>query len=163
TRAHALGIVHRDIKPANVFLARVADESGDVAKLLDFGIAKVETPLGLSQEGAILGTPYYMSPEQARGASDVDFRADLWSLAVIAYQCVTGVRPFESGALGDLLVAICQGSILAPSQFVPGLPYAFDAWIARGLARDPARRFQSAAALASALEECAERDNFDEM
>jgi serine/threonine-protein kinase len=162
SRAHASGVVHRDLKPENVFLARLVDEPSDVVKLLDFGIAKIDTPLDRSMESAILGTPYYMSPEQARGAG-VDHRSDLWSVAVIAYECVTGVRPFEGTSLADLLVAICHGSLLPPSQCVAGVTPVFDAFIARALDKNVTRRFQSAAELAHALEECAARDDFDNM
>jgi serine/threonine-protein kinase len=162
SRAHASGVVHRDLKPENVFLARLADEPSDVVKLLDFGIAKIDTAFDRSQECAILGTPYFMSPEQARGAT-VDHRTDLWSVAVIAYLCVTGVRPFEGTSLADLLVGICHGSLLPPSQCVPGVPAVFDAFIARALDKNVTRRFQSAADLALALEECAAGDDFDNM
>src|SRR4051812_23766928 len=108
-RAHEAGIVHRDLKPENVFLIRNEDE--EIAKVLDFGVAKVSVS-ELGQEGSrtrtgsILGTPYYMSPEQAQGNKAVDTRSDLWSLGVIAFECLTGKRPFYSEGLGDLVLQI---------------------------------------------------------
>jgi serine/threonine-protein kinase len=156
-RAHAAGIIHRDLKPENIFLVHTPDEDEEVAKVLDFGIAKIKAAPGekglttSTKTGAVLGTPYYMAPEQARGLRTIDTRADLWSLGVIAYKCVTGVLPFEGESVGDLLVKICTSAPPVPSKTVPGLPAAFDGWFARALEREPDRRFQSAAELAEAL------------
>jgi len=145
SRAHDAGIVHRDLKPDNIFLVRNDDE--EVAKVLDFGIAKdTGSGLGTSSQtrtGAILGTPYYMSPEQAEGNRKVDHRTDLWSLAIIAYECVIGQRPFESEALGDLILQICVRPIPKPSAR-GAVPPGFDEWFEKGTQRDPAQRFQSA-------------------
>ena len=107
--AHRARLVHRDLKPSNVFLAR--DASGaERVKVLDFGIVKRREAAGdtatLTQTGVIVGTPYYMSPEQAHGHRDLDHRSDLWSLAVIAFRALTGALPFR-GTLTSLLVAIC--------------------------------------------------------
>lgn len=149
-RAHQAGVVHRDLKPDNVFLVR--DIEHEVVKVLDFGVAKVatgDTPQ-LTQSGAVLGTPHYMSPEQARGRREVDHRTDLWALAVIAYECATGRRPFEGEVLGDLLVKICTESVPPPSTVAP-LPAGFDAWFARATEREPDARFQSALEMADAL------------
>jgi serine/threonine-protein kinase len=146
-RAQEAGIVHRDLKPDNVFLVRNADE--EVAKVLDFGIAKAmtATETGVqTQSGAVLGTPYYMSPEQARGTRAVDHRTDLWALGVIAFECLTGKRPFDGAALGDVLVKICSDPVPLPSSIAP-VPPGFDEWIQRALARDPDRRFSSASEL----------------
>jgi serine/threonine protein kinase len=156
-RAHEKGIIHRDLKPENIFLVRSPDEDDEVAKVLDFGIAKIKaTPgeQGLStstKTGAVLGTPYYMAPEQARGLRTIDTRADLWSLGVIAYKCVTGVLPFEGVSVGDLLVKICTAAPPTPSLTVPGLPPAFDSWFQRALGREPEQRYQSAQEQADAL------------
>lgn len=150
TKAHALGIVHRDLKPDNIFLVR--DDDREIAKVLDFGIAKRQDTVDGSntRTGAMLGTPYYMSPEQAQGIKSVDFRSDLWSLAVIAYQAITGKLPFQSEALGDLLVKIIVHPIPTPSQ-VAQVPPGFDAWFAKATQRDPNLRFQSAKDFADSL------------
>ncbi len=150
TRAHAAGLVHRDLKPANIFL--VKDDEREIAKVLDFGIAKttaVRTD-GKTKTGAVLGTPYYMSPEQARGNKTLDHRADLWSLAVVVYECLTGKLPFESETLGDLLAKIMFEPIPVPSAIAP-VPPGFDGWWTRATMRDPAVRFQSAKELTDAL------------
>jgi serine/threonine protein kinase len=154
-RAHEAGIVHRDLKPENVFL--VHNEDDEVAKVLDFGVAKVEQA-GLGAEGtrtrtgSILGTPYYMSPEQAQGNKTVDFRSDLWSLGVIAFECLLGRRPFWSDGLGDLVLMICVRDMPIPSEF-GAVPLGFDEWFARACSRDPEARFQSARELTEALRE----------
>jgi serine/threonine protein kinase len=152
SRAHALGIVHRDLKPGNIFLVR--DDDREIAKVLDFGIAKTnkanEVLGGGTKTGAMLGTPYYMSPEQAQGTKLVDFRSDLWSLAIICFQCLTGKLPFVSEALGDLLVKIIVSPIPIPSQ-VAAVPPGFDKWWAKAANREPSERFQSAKELSDAL------------
>jgi len=154
-RAHEANIVHRDLKPENVFLIRNEDE--EIAKVLDFGVAKVSVgALGedgtRTRTGSILGTPYYMSPEQAQGNKTVDHRSDLWSLGVIAFECLIGKRPFYSDGLGDLVLQICIRDIPVPSE-VGSVPIGFDAWFARAVARDPEVRFQSARELSDALRE----------
>jgi len=152
TRAHAAGIVHRDLKPDNIFLVR--DDDREIAKVLDFGIAKAQSTAiegSGTKTGAMLGTPYYMSPEQAQGTKAVDHRSDLWSLGVIVYQAVTGRLPFESEALGDLLVKIIVAPVPVPSQVAPDLPAAFDRFWAKAAERDPMQRYQSAKELAEGL------------
>lgn len=154
-RAHEAGIVHRDLKPDNVFLVRNEDE--EHAKVLDFGVAKVEeAALGAegtrTRTGSILGTPYYMSPEQAQGNKTVDHRSDLWSLGVIAFECLTGKRPFYSDGLGDLVLTICVRDLPVPSDVAP-VPLGFDRWFARACARDPEARFQNAREMTEALRE----------
>ena len=152
TKAHSVGIVHRDLKPENIFL--VPDDDREIAKVLDFGIAKA-TGSGIdgsnTKTGAMLGTPYYMSPEQAQGIKAVDARSDLWSLAVIVFQALTGRLPFESEALGDLLVRIIVAPVPMPSHFVSDLPQTFDRWWEKASQRDPAGRFQNARELGDAL------------
>jgi serine/threonine protein kinase len=152
TKAHGVGIVHRDLKPDNIFL--VPDDDREIAKVLDFGIAKA-TGTGIdgsnTKTGAMLGTPYYMSPEQAQGIKAVDHRSDLWSLAVIVFQALTGKLPFESEALGDLLVRIIVAPVPMPSQYVSDLPPTFDRWWERASQRDPGARFQSAREFGDAL------------
>jgi hypothetical protein len=153
-KAHEAGVVHRDLKPDNIFICHNDDE--EVAKVLDFGIAKSSSgafgvPTGsATRTGAILGTPYYMSPEQAEGTKHVDHRTDVWALGVIAYECLVGQRPFESEALGGLLLAICTRPLPIPSQFAE-VPAGFDAWFAKACARELSERFQSAREAASEL------------
>ncbi|PIE05699.1 MAG: hypothetical protein CSA75_03405, partial [Sorangium cellulosum] len=156
SKAHNLGIVHRDLKPENIFLADSPDDDEQVAKVVDFGIAKFTdgSPNGMSSStrtGTILGTPVYMSPEQARGLRNIDHRSDLWALGVVVYRCCVGRLPFEGQAVGDIVVKICTQDPVPPSSIDPSLPRSFDAWFARCVARDPVQRFSSAKELASEL------------
>jgi serine/threonine protein kinase len=153
-RAHSLGIVHRDIKPDNLFLSR-DEEEGVHVKLLDFGIAREETPLsGVSHRtgtGQLLGTPAYMSPEQALARTQIDYRSDLYSLAVVVYHSVTGRLPFESEAVGELIVGISLHEPPLASSIAPGLSPSIDAWFRRAFQKDPAARFGSAREMAEAF------------
>ncbi len=150
-RAHGAGIVHRDLKPENIFLAREGDD--EVAKLVDFGIAKLEgRPGRKTQVGEVLGTPAYMSPEQARCADSIDARADLWSLGTIVFECLTGRLAFDGESLGDIFARILVEPIPVPSQLAPELPPAFDAWFVRAVCREPEGRFADAREMADALE-----------
>jgi eukaryotic-like serine/threonine-protein kinase len=158
-RAHERGIIHRDLKPENIFLVKTPDDDEPIAKVLDFGIAKMQGSPGASsggltsstKTGAVLGTPFYMSPEQARGLRNVDHRADVWSLGVIAFKCVTGKLPFDGESVGDLLVKICTSPVPVPSQLYGGISPNFDAWFLRALEREPDRRFANVTELADAL------------
>jgi len=153
-RAHEAGIVHRDLKPDNIYLVRNDDE--EIAKVLDFGIAKSNTHglagavSGATRTGAVLGTPYYMSPEQAEGAKTLDGRADIWAMGVIAFECVLGSRPFDEETLGGLLLAICARPMPIPSQRGP-VPAGFDHWFARTCCRDVTQRFANARDAAAEL------------
>ncbi len=151
-RAHAKGIVHRDIKPENVFLC---DNDGEVlVKLLDFGIAKsfdAAPSLSATRTGSVLGTAYYMSPEQTLGAKDIDQRTDLWSLGVLAYLALTGSRPFDGETYGALAVAITSSPAMPPSRVNPQLSPAIDEWMNQALSRDRATRFSSAKEFADGL------------
>jgi serine/threonine-protein kinase len=153
-QAHALGVIHRDVKPGNIFLAR--EGKHEVTKLIDFGIAKVKADaLRVSQIvgtelGTLLGTPQYMSPEQMRGRSTLDYRTDLWSLAIIACECLTGCYPFSATTIGDLTVQICTEEPLAPST-LGQVPAGFDQWFFKGTSKEPSDRFESAAEMADAL------------
>ena len=155
-RAHAAGIVHRDLKPENIFL--VPGDDQEVAKVLDFGIAKHEqySLAGkTTKTGSFMGTPYYMSPEQARGRA-IDWRSDLWALGVIAYQCLNGRPPFESEALGELMGMIIYDPIPAINVGAPGLPDALELWWQRAVSRDRDLRFQSAKEMADSFGEAIE-------
>ena len=150
--AHENGIVHRDMKPENIFLVREGEE--DVGKVLDFGIARQSGGLADSgglktQTGAILGTPYYMSPEQAIGQS-VDPLTDIWSFGVITCECLTGRRAFDADSLGGLFHAICMAPMPTPSELGP-VPDGFDDWFALAASRDKQARFQSIKAATDAL------------
>lgn len=158
-KAHEAGIVHRDLKPENIFLTK--DEDGrEIAKILDFGLAKFYAPVEsdaatkrLTREGAVFGTPAYMSPEQVKGQGSVDHRADLWALGCMAFECLIG-RPVWNIDQGVAMTfaAIATAPIPLPSKLRPDLPTSFDDWFLKALERDPDRRFQQARELASALE-----------
>ena len=152
-KAHDAGIIHRDLKPDNIFICK---DEPEFAKVLDFGVAKVKkgvlsdaTGFG-TQTGMMLGTPYYMSPEQAQ-AKELDQRSDLWSIAVIAFEALVGRRPFVAEAFGDLVIAICTAPTPIPSRFGP-VPPGFDEWFVHGTQRDMTRRFASARDMAEELE-----------
>src|SRR6185295_11228032 len=138
-------------KPENIFLVRNEDEH--VAKVLDFGIAKGthRLALGLTRPGHILGTPYYMSPEQFRGSQEIDQRSDLWSLTVITCECLTGRRPFEADDFGQLALLLLGGAARPLPSALGPVPPAFDAWFLRATHADPSQRFQSARELGQAL------------
>jgi eukaryotic-like serine/threonine-protein kinase len=145
--AHTTGIVHRDLKPDNIFLTVEGDH--EVAKVLDFGIAKATTKelrghtSAETRAGTLLGSPYYVSPEQAEGERDIDHRSDLWALGIVVFECLTGKRPFEGDSLATLLVRICTQPSPRPSDLAK-VPAGFDAWFLRATDKDRSRRFQSA-------------------
>ena len=149
TLTHAAGFVHRDLKPENVFLVNEGDAFS--VKVLDFGITKALAPeaAALTHVGAIMGTCQYMSPEQAAGQA-VDQRSDLWTLGVIAFECLVGSTPFQASSVVATLSAICHGPIAVPSS-VARVPKGFDAWFARALLRNPGERFQTSRELAAEL------------
>jgi eukaryotic-like serine/threonine-protein kinase len=156
SEAHERGLIHRDLKPGNIFIARPRPDEEAVAKVLDFGVAKVPDALATAEArtktGCILGTPYYMSPEQAQGERDVDHRSDLWSIGVLAFECLTGTRPFAAKAIGPLVALVIAAPIPKPSsKSSQPLPAAIDAFIERALTRERDQRFQSAGELAGAL------------
>jgi serine/threonine protein kinase len=144
--AHARAVIHRDIKPANMMLT-----PRGVVKIMDFGIAKINDHR-LTQTGRTVGSLFYMSPEQIRGDSTVDARADVYSLGVSLYEMATGRRPFEGDSDYSLMAAHLQQQPLPPLQIDPSLPEVLSDIILMSLAKDPAQRFQTADAFRSALD-----------
>jgi eukaryotic-like serine/threonine-protein kinase len=153
--AHAKGIVHRDVKPENVYLVRRGEL--DFVKVVDFGVSKAvrsREEAGsewqrLTRTGAVLGTPLFMSPEQAAGNEDIDERADIWSTALILYECLTGELPFRGNNYLGVVAQIQNKEVQPPSALRPelGIPPAVDRVIMRGLEKDRTRRYQQMAQL----------------
>lgn len=143
--AHAASIIHRDLKPENIFLVDTGAAVGEV-KLLDFGVSRVlrDDGMAVTTTGVVMGTPNYMSPEQAMGLKQLDQRSDLYAMGVILYQCLTGKLPFRAENYNALLHAIIQGSPKPPSVWRPGLNAGLEAVIMKALAREPEDRYQSA-------------------
>jgi serine/threonine protein kinase len=156
--AHGLGIVHRDLKPANLFCIRRSD-GHLVVKVLDFGISKItdasraSEPHGLSvtKLSSVLGSPYYMSPEQVQSARDVDTRTDLWSLGVILFELLTRTVPFQAEAFGELAVKIAVEAAPSLRRYRPEAPAALEAVILKCLEKDRHRRYLNVAELAMDL------------
>jgi serine/threonine protein kinase len=160
-RAHEAGIVHRDLKPTNIFLAQVDDE--EIVKVLDFGIAKAALCEGnnnVTKTGVVMGSPSYMSPEQARDIKSVDHRADLWSLAVVLFRALTGEMIFHAESSVDLILKLCNEKVPLASSVAPDLPRDFDIFFERAFCRDLNGRFQSAREMALALTEVVRRLGF---
>ena len=151
--AHELGIVHRDLKPENIFLATTKNSQQSV-KLLDFGISKIlakadahlSSPSGFrtTQVGTILGTPLYMSPEQARGEENIDHRADIWAAGCVLYEILCGRTPFVGDNYNQILSSILHGKFPHPRQLRSGIPRNTEQAILRALAQDRDNRFTSA-------------------
>jgi serine/threonine-protein kinase len=152
--AHTAGIVHRDLKPDNLFVVDV--EGRPFVKILDFGISKFDSSqtggMALTKEGAAMGTPYYMSPEQIRGVGNLDARADVYALGVILYECLAGRRPFESDVLTHLAVLIHAGDHQPLEQIRSDLPPGFADLVRHAMASDRDKRMQSALELRQRLE-----------
>ncbi len=152
--AHAAGIIHRDLKPANLFLTTAPDGTAAV-KVLDFGISKLAASGGVSEDmtrtDTVLGSPFYMSPEQMRSTRDVDARTDIWSFGVILYRLLTAVVPFQGDSITQVCAAVVGDVPALPSSRKPGLDPRADAVVMRCLEKDPARRFADVGELAAAL------------
>jgi serine/threonine-protein kinase len=153
---HAVGIVHRDLKPHNIFVAKTS--GGRQVKVLDFGVAKLTAAEGLAARtqaltgtGSMVGTPYYMAPEQVVSEKDLDGRADIWSLGVLMYECLTGVRPTEAENVGRVLKRILLAEFEPIATLRPDLPEEIAALVTRMLAGDRNKRPQTIADVSAVL------------
>lgn len=173
-KAHAAGIMHRDLKPENLLLVKGDDDETHV-KIVDFGLSKfvhgggsepksVPSPgrglsavrhLAITQEGTLVGTPLYMSPEQMEARPDIDYRTDIWSMGAILYETLTGLPPFPETSYARLMLAICQKDAPDVRDLAPRVPAKLAASIARALSRERERRFPSAEDFLRALQEAA--------
>ena len=159
-KAHESGVVHRDIKPANLFLHDSSDDGELVVKILDFGIAKVLMDAmqrseegGLTRTGSMLGSPHYMSPEQAQGLRSIDHRSDVWSLGVVLYKMLCGQTPHAHlQTLGQVILAICSQHARPVQELAPWVPPDIALVVQRALQPDPNLRFQSAYEMFVALQ-----------
>jgi serine/threonine-protein kinase len=152
--AHARGIVHRDLKPENIFLTSTSDPNAHV-KVLDFGISKIRTgtdDLHLTKTGTVLGTPYYMSPEQATGKKDLDFRTDIYALGVILYVSLTAQYPFDGETYNELIINIFSREPPPPRSIRPEIPEAVEAVVLKAMAKSRDARYEDAEAFAEALD-----------
>lgn len=155
TAAHAAGVIHRDVKPENIILhseRKTSRAAKVVPKLIDFGVAKAgDHPVRLTAAGAVLGTPNYMAPEQIEGSAEVGPQADLWSIGVILYECLSGERPFSAPTVRDLFAQICTTSAPPLKSLAPTLPDELANIVHCALERDRTQRFGSVHAMVSAL------------
>jgi serine/threonine-protein kinase len=152
--AHGARIIHRDLKPDNIFLCKEVSGQRDFVKILDFGVSKfnpLDSEMSMTTTGAVMGTPFYMSPEQAKGAKEIDTRSDLYSVGVIIYEAITGQKPFHAGTFNELIFKIVLETPAPPETFVPDIDPAFSRIVRRAMAREPNERYQSAKDLCDAL------------
>jgi serine/threonine-protein kinase len=152
--AHSHGVIHRDLKPENVFLIE-RDGVRDFVKVLDFGLAKLtnldDVATYESRAGAVMGTPYYMSPEQCEGRPGIDHRADVYALGVLLFEMLTGMVPFGGEGFGAIIVKHVTVPPPAARSIVPDLPAALDSILFRSLAKEPGQRFKTMAEFREAL------------
>ncbi|WP_437813382.1 protein kinase domain-containing protein [Sorangium sp. So ce1078] len=158
-QAHDAGVVHRDIKPANLFLAHREEGAGLIVKLLDFGVAKIKPAheprrdtTGLTRSGSMLGTPRYMSPEQARGIKDIDHRTDIWALGIVLYHALAGRTPTEDvEAFGDLIATLVADLPAPVQEFAPWVAPEIAAIVDGALQYQPVARYPCASAMLDAI------------
>jgi hypothetical protein len=154
--AHNAGIIHRDLKPDNIFILKEKAGRQDFVKLIDFGISKFQPLSGdgmkMTRTGAVMGTPYYMSPEQASGSTEVDHRSDIYSVGVILYEAVTGRVPFEAATFNQLMFKIVLSEVPPVQSIVPDLDPGFATLIGKAMARDINARFQTCGEFRQAVE-----------
>jgi serine/threonine-protein kinase len=155
TAAHARGIVHRDLKPDNVIVV------DGVAKIVDFGMSKIERPPGgtkpmeLTRKGVVLGTPLYMSPEQARALPELDARSDLYSVGAILFECLTGRPPHVGETYEQIMLAICMNKAPDVRRWAPEVPAEVASFVAKSLETEPDARWQTAEEMLTALRKAA--------
>jgi len=163
-RAHEEGIVHRDLKPANIFISSLGDRQ-DFVKILDFGISKVvqsedgKVGSGLTVTGMILGTPYYMAPEQARGLTSVDFKVDIYAAGTILYELLTGKTPYQGESYNDIIIRIVTEGFPPPRAINPTISEAVEAVVLKAMAKDPTNRYDSATEFKHALIDAARQSS----
>jgi serine/threonine-protein kinase len=164
---HAAGVVHRDLKPDNVFLSRADTSSIGVVKVMDFGVSKViatsgdsDDSLRLTRTGTVLGTPYYLAPEQVRGMKEIDARVDVYALGVVFYELVAGHPPFRAPTFPALVVEIATATPAPLSSLRADVPPEVDRVVERAMARERDERFPDVVAFARALEAFAEGFRF---
>lgn len=151
--AHKLGIIHRDLKPANLFLTRKVD-GAPCLKVLDFGISKMTNETGdkgMTKTSDVMGSPFYMSPEQMRSTRNVDARADIWALGAILFELLAGAPPFDAETMTALVVSIMQEPPRELTHYRNDIPVGLRSVVLACLEKDPGRRFQDVASLADAL------------
>ena len=164
--AHREKIVHRDLKPDNIFITRMGDRE-DFVKLLDFGISKVlekQSATALTSTGMVLGTAYYLAPEQARGSKNIDHRVDIFAMGVILYEALTGTRPFEGETYNEVVFKIAGEPIKVPRSINPSIFRSVEQVILKAMSIDPNERYASAEEMCAALEDAVvsgERPRFD--
>ncbi len=153
--AHAAGIIHRDLKPDNVFILPQKSGVQNFVKILDFGVSKFSQLSGesmnVTRAGAVVGTPYYMSPEQARGSSAIDQRTDIYAIGVLLYQATTGQVPYQAETFNELLFKIVLEVAPPPQTYVPDIDPEFAGIIQCAMSREPDQRFQTCAQFRDAL------------
>jgi serine/threonine-protein kinase len=153
--AHGAGIIHRDLKPDNLFILREKAGTQDFVKIIDFGISKFHSlggDMSMTRTGSVMGTPYYMSPEQARGSRDIDVRSDVYAMGVIMYEALSGAKPFTAETFNELLFKIVLSTPPPLSEIVGPIDHAFETIVYKAMARDVEHRFVNAEALIQALD-----------